>query len=80
VITDLCVMEPEPSSRELSVSSLHPGVSRERVEAATGWRIRFAEDVAETLAPDARELEVLRRVRAETEHAHSAKENPCPSR
>jgi len=80
VITDLCVMEPDPSTRELTVSSLHPGVTRERVEAATGWGIRFAGDVAETPAPDARELEVLRRVRAETEHAHSAKENPCPSR
>jgi hypothetical protein len=27
-----------------------------------------------------RALKVLRRVRAETEHAHSAKENTCPSR
>jgi glutaconate CoA-transferase subunit B len=80
VITDLCVMEPDPSTRELTVSSLHPGVTRERVEAATGWRVRFAEDVAETPAPDARELEVLRRVRAETDQAHRAKENPCPSR
>ena len=80
VITDLCVMEPDPSTRELTVTSLHPGVTREGVEAATGWHIRFAVDVSETPAPAARELEVLRRVRAETERAHSAKENACPSR
>jgi glutaconate CoA-transferase subunit B len=80
VITDLCVMEPDPSTRELTVTSLHPGVTREDVEAATGWRIRFAGDLSVTAAPDARELDVLRRVRAETDRAHSAKENPCPSR
>ena len=80
VMTDLCVMEPDPSTRELTVTSLHPGVTRERVEAATGWRIRFAAEMAETPAPDARELEVLRRVRAETEHAHTSKENTCPAR
>ena len=29
-ITDLCVMEPDPETRELTVVSLHPGVTRER--------------------------------------------------
>lgn len=80
VITDLCVMKPDPRTRELTVTSLHPDVTREHVEAATGWRMRFASDVAETPAPDARELEVLRRVCAETENAHRARENACPSR
>jgi len=61
-------------TRELTVRSLHPGTTRERVEDATGWRMRFAQDVAETPAPSAEELEVLRRVRMETEHAHKGKE------
>jgi glutaconate CoA-transferase, subunit B len=74
VITDLCIMEPDPRTRELTVTSLHPGVSHDDVEAATGWRIRFADEVAETAAPDARQLEALRRVRAETANAHGAKE------
>jgi glutaconate CoA-transferase subunit B len=78
VITDLCVMEPDPRTRELTVTSLHPGVTRERVEAATGWRIRFTPDVADTPAPDAHELEVLRRVRTATENAHKATEHACP--
>ena len=67
-------MEPDPVTRELTVTSLHPGTTREQVDDATGWRMRFAQDVAETPAPGARELEMLRRVRLETEHAHKGKE------
>jgi glutaconate CoA-transferase subunit B len=70
VITDLCVMEPEPATRELRVTSVHPGVTRDTIRAATGWPIRFGDTVAETSAPTAHELEVLRRVKAETEKAH----------
>ena len=75
VITDLCVLEPDPVARELTVTSLHPGTTRERVQEATGWRMRFAHEVAETPVPSARELDVLRTVRLETEHAHQGKEH-----
>ena len=30
VITDLCIMEPDPETKELTVTSLHPGVSKRR--------------------------------------------------
>jgi acyl CoA:acetate/3-ketoacid CoA transferase beta subunit/acyl CoA:acetate/3-ketoacid CoA transferase alpha subunit len=78
VITDLCVMEPDPQTRELTVTSLHPGATRQQVEGATGWTLRFAPDLAETPAPSQRELEVLRRVRFETGRAHLGKEHACP--
>jgi glutaconate CoA-transferase subunit B len=71
VITDLCVMQPEPLTRELTVTSVHPGVSRDKIQSATGWPIRFADPIAATPAPTANELEVLRRVKAETEKAHA---------
>ena len=71
VITDLCVMQPEPLTRELTVTSVHPGVTRDKIQSATGWPLRFAESVVETSAPTANELEVLRRVKAETEKAHA---------
>jgi glutaconate CoA-transferase subunit B len=70
VITDLCVMEPEAVTRELLVTSVHPGVSRDKIQASTGWAIRFAATMSETTAPAANELEVLRRVKLETERAH----------
>ncbi|MCW4150810.1 CoA-transferase subunit beta [Vreelandella janggokensis] len=70
VITDLCVMKPDPATNELVVVSLHPGVSREDVIDATGWEVRFAEQLASTPEPSDNELEILRELKARTERAH----------
>ena len=70
VITDLCVMAPDPETAELSVISLHPGVTREQVRAGCGWPLRFAADLTETPAPSDQELEVLRGLHARTRQAH----------
>ena len=70
VITDLCVMAPDPESAELTVISLHPGVTREQVQAGCGWPLRFAADLTETPAPSGEELEVLRGLHARTRQAH----------
>ena len=70
VMTDLCIMAPDPESAELSVISLHPGVTREQVQAGCGWPLRFAADLTETPAPSAEELEVLRGLHARTRQAH----------
>lgn len=71
VITDLCVMKPDPETRELVVVSLHPGVTVEQVQDATGWEIRFAEQLDTTPMPSANELEVLRDLKARTERKHA---------
>src|ERR687884_951492 len=42
VVTDLCVMRPDPETKELTVTSVHAGVSREQITEATGWPVRFA--------------------------------------
>jgi len=60
VITDLCILEPHPVSRELTVTSIHPGVDAETIRANTGWPIAFAATVGTTAAPTAKELAVLR--------------------
>ena len=70
VMTDLCVMEPDPETRELTVVSLHPGVTREKVQAECGWPVRFAADIAETPPPTANELGVLRDLQERTARAH----------
>jgi glutaconate CoA-transferase subunit B len=70
VLTDLCIMEPDPKSKELTVVSLHSGVTREQVIESTGWRIKFADKVAETPPPTAQELSVLRAMQARTKTAH----------
>lgn len=71
VITDLCVMQPDPVTKELKVTSLHPGVSREDVIDATGWKIAFADDLAITAEPDDQELTVLRQLKERTERHHA---------
>lgn len=71
VITDLCILRPRPVTRELEVTSIHPGVDRERIMQSTGWEIRFADDCAETMAPTYAELETLRDLKARTAAAHS---------
>ncbi|HEV2404908.1 MAG TPA: CoA-transferase subunit beta [Ktedonobacterales bacterium] len=70
VITDLCVLEPEPPSHEMVVTSIHPGVTREQIVAATGWPIRFAERIRETEPPTSAELLALRDLQARTRAAH----------
>lgn len=70
VITDLCVMKPDPVSKELTVVALHPGVTRAQVQANTGWAVRFATDLTTTEAPSEQELSVLRELQARTALAH----------
>jgi glutaconate CoA-transferase subunit B len=70
LVTDLCIMQPDPATNEFTVTSVHPGVSCERVRENTGWEARFAEGVQETPPPTAHELEVLRDLNARTARAH----------
>lgn len=75
IITDLCVFEPDPLTRELTVTSLHPGVTREQVQAECAWPVKWAESVAVTPAPTAEEIRVLREIHARTAKAHGATSN-----
>ncbi len=70
LITDLCIFEPDPQTQEMTVVSIHPGATREEIIENCGWTPSFAADVAETRAPDAMELEVLRDILARTKAAH----------
>ena len=71
VVTDLCTLAPDPQTRELVVTSLHPGVTREQVSDATGWPLRFADEVATTPPPTDEELHVLRDLHERTDRAHA---------
>ena len=64
LVTDLCMMKPDPETNEFEVVSLHPGVTRDTVRERTGWALRFAAAVAETPPPDAVELDTLRDLQA----------------
>jgi glutaconate CoA-transferase subunit B len=70
LVSDLCMMEPHPETRELRVTTLHPGVTRDQVLEQTGWPVRFAEQVGETPPPSAEELDALRDLHRRTAEAH----------
>lgn len=71
VITDLCVLEPHPQTRELTVVSLHPGVTEATVRDACGWPLKMANDISTTSPPNEEELRVLRDLHARTSRAHA---------
>jgi glutaconate CoA-transferase subunit B len=70
VITDLCVLEPDPVTKELVVTSLHPGVTAGQVRDATAWPVRIHDSPAETPPPTADELDALRALQTRTAAAH----------
>jgi glutaconate CoA-transferase subunit B len=74
LVTDLCVMEPDAVSKELTVVAIHPGVTHEQIAENTGWKVKYAPEVADTPAPTAEELSVLRDLQARTKAAMQAKE------
>jgi glutaconate CoA-transferase subunit B len=60
VITDLGVLEPDPDTRELVLTALHPGVSVEQARAETGWELQVSVDLRITTPPTDAELAMLR--------------------
>jgi glutaconate CoA-transferase subunit A len=60
LITNFCLFELDLETRELEVVSIHPGVTREEIQTATGFPVRFAEDVVTTTLPSAEELRLIR--------------------
>ncbi|GAB3418486.1 CoA-transferase subunit beta [Flindersiella endophytica] len=60
VITDLGVLEPDPSTCELTLTSVHPGVDVDAVRAAVGWDLAVAGELGTTPEPTVRELSELR--------------------
>jgi glutaconate CoA-transferase subunit B len=70
LLTDLAIFEPDLKSKEMIVTSIHPGVTRAQIAENTGWDVRYADKVAETPPPSVRELEVLRALHARTARAH----------
>jgi glutaconate CoA-transferase, subunit B len=71
LITDLCIFEPDRESKEMTVVSIHPGVTRQQIDENTGWKVRYADEIRETPAPTSNELGVLRELHARTARAHA---------
>jgi glutaconate CoA-transferase, subunit B len=71
VITDLGVMTPDPVTKELTLTSIHPGVTVEKVIESTGWKLKVAPQLATSAVPTETELTVLRDLNERTARAHA---------
>jgi len=67
VVTDLGILESEPGSGELILTSHHFGISVDQIREATGWPLNVADDLCETAVPTDEELAALRLLTDRTE-------------
>jgi glutaconate CoA-transferase subunit B len=72
IVTDLGILRPDPETKELTLSALHPGATVEQAREATGWELRVAEELGATDPPTEDELRILRDLRARTKAAKEA--------
>jgi glutaconate CoA-transferase subunit B len=64
VITDLGVLEPDPATKELTLTQIYEGVAVEHVRELTGWELDVADEVTVTAPATAEELDALRELSA----------------
>jgi len=77
LITDLAIWKPDPITKEFTVVSMHPGVTREKVQETCGWPVKFADSMEETPPPTGLELTTLRDLKARTDAAHKGAKSPA---
>ena len=65
------MLEPDPETRELTLTGIHEGVEVQDVVRATGWPLRVRTHVAILPPPTEHELAVLRDLRTRTDAAHA---------
>lgn len=62
IVTDLAVLDFGGKDHAIRVRHLHPGVSFDQVQAATGFPLEGRESATETPAPTAEQLRLIREV------------------
>ena len=61
VITTLGIFTFDSETCEMVLTSVHPGISVETIEAQTGWPVRISQKISQTSPPTTEELTALRR-------------------
>jgi glutaconate CoA-transferase subunit B len=61
VITTMGVLRFDEKTREMYLSSYHPGVSIDQIKQNTGWNLKISPDVRETEPPTVEQVEILRK-------------------
>ena len=61
VITSMGIFTFDPATKEMLLSSYHPGVTVEQIQRETGWPRRLSEDIRETPRPAPDEIAAVRK-------------------
>jgi glutaconate CoA-transferase subunit B len=76
IVTNLCVMDFGGPDHAIRVTSLHPGVTFEEVQAATGFPLLRAPNLGETAHPTEEQLAIIRHLDPHNIRASILKDNP----
>jgi glutaconate CoA-transferase subunit B len=76
IVTDLCVLDFAGANHAIRVRSLHPGVTVDQVQAATGFPLEAASAMPTTQGPSAEQLAIIRRLDPHGMRATVIKGNP----
>jgi len=60
LITDKCIFRFHPETKEIMLSSVHPGVTVEDVQKEIGWELKLAEQIETTEPPSEKEVEMIK--------------------
>jgi glutaconate CoA-transferase subunit B len=61
VITTKGILRFDPETREMTLNSIHPGVTIEEIIENTGWGLRYASKIENTKPPTRGELRMIRK-------------------
>jgi len=70
VISDFGILTPHPETDELQLTALFDGVTAAQAQAAVGWPLKLAPEIAVVATPSEIELQALRALNLRTEQAH----------
>lgn len=76
IVSDLCVLDFKGPNQAIRVRSLHPGVSFDEVQAATGFELHRDAEIPTTAAPTEEQLEIIRRLDPHNLRGRMLKGNP----
>jgi glutaconate CoA-transferase, subunit B len=79
IVTNLCVMDFGGPDNAMRVVSLHPGVSFDEVQEATGFALEKG-DIVETPLPSAEQLDIIASLDPHNIRATVLKDNPAARR
>jgi len=76
IVTNLCVMDFGGPDHAIRVISLHPGVTFDEVQAATGFELASAPHIGETALPTGEAIAIIERLDPHGIRAGVMKDNP----